>query len=475
MIDIRFATRLRLPLIVCSVLLTLAWGLRRLQDTLTLADDDATNPYTLSLALLFAMFAGQLWLAWREKPYTVSAKDEPRIGRLTVCLNLPVYNEDPELLDRVLASIFAQTRLPDRVELVDDGSKVDYSAVRARWTARVPQGVEFSWIRTENRGKRHAQMTTFARAREDILVTIDSDTILHRDAIREGLKPFVDPRVKSVAGLVLALNKHTNMLTRVQDLVVTTWQLTLRSAYSMLRSVTVNSGPFALYRGDVIRQAADGYLNEEIAGRPVQFSDDSLLTLYALMRGRTVQQPSAIAFSAWPETLSHHFRQQVRWTRGSFIRSIWRLRYLPLRGVAFWLHLVGHAQFLASTVMLVFIFVIRPQIGLHHVAPMLAIAMLLSYATTVRTLTVRRSDETLGQQLGVYALSPLVVLWALLVYRPLRLFGMVSCLRTGWGTRQTVETPTRPSTRTAIPVQPPATLTFAETRQTAQEAELVAV
>jgi hyaluronan synthase len=193
------------------------------------------------------------------------------------------------------------------------------------------------------------------------------------------------------------------------------------------------------------------------------------------MRGRTVQQPSAIAFSAWPETLSHHFRQQVRWTRGSFIRSIWRLRYLPLRGVAFWLHLVGHAQFLASTVMLVFIFVVRPQIGLHHVAPMLTIAMLLSYATTVRTLTVRRSDETLGQQLGVYALSPLVVLWALLVYRPLRLFGMVSCLRTGWGTRQTVETPTRPSPRTDIPVPPPATLTFAETRQTAQEAELVAV
>jgi hypothetical protein len=66
------------------------------------------------------------------------------------------------------------------------------------------------------------------------------------------------------------------------------------------------------------------------------------------------------------------------------------------------------------------------------------------------------------------------VLWALFVYRPLRLFGMVSCLRTGWGTRQTVETPTRPSTRTDT-VHPPATLTFAETRQTAQEAELVAV
>ena len=474
MIDIRFATRLRLPLIVCSVLLMLAWGLRRLQDTLSLAHEDATNPYTLSLALLFAMFAGQLYLAWREKPYILDPKDEPRIGRLTVCLNLPVYNEDPVLLDRVLTSIFAQSRLPNRVELVDDGSKIDYTELRARWLTQVPEDVGFTWIRTQNRGKRHAQMHTFAHAREDILVTIDSDTILHRRAIEEGLKPFADPAVASVAGLVLALNKHTNMLTRVQDLVVTTWQLTLRSAYSMLGSVTVNSGPLAFYRAGVVRQAADGYLNEQIAGRPVQFSDDSLLTLYALMRGHTVQQPSAIAFSAWPESLSHHLRQQVRWTRGSFIRSLWRLRYLPLRGVAFWLHLVGHAQFLASTVTLLLVFFVRPQVDLRDVLTMLTIAFLLSYATTIRSLTVRRSDETLRQQLGVYALSPLVLFWALFVYRPLRLFGMVSCLRTGWGTRQVVETQASP-VRVEAPVHPPATLAHVETRRTPHEADLVAV
>ena len=474
MIDIRFATRLRLPLIVCSVLLMFAWGLRRTQDAVSLTHDGATSPYTLSLALLFAMFAGQLYLAWREKPYTLDPKDEQRIGRLTVCLNVPVYNEDPELLDRVLTSIFAQTRLPNRIELVDDGSKLDYTELRARWLTQVPDGVEFSWVRTGNRGKRHAQMQTFAHAREDILVTIDSDTLLHRGAIEEGLKPFADPAVASVAGLVLALNKHTNTLTRVQDLVVTTWQLTLRSAYSMLRSVTVNSGPLAFYRAAVIRRAADGYLNEQIAGRPVQFSDDSLLTLYALMRGHTVQQPSSIAFSAWPESLSHHLRQQVRWTRGSFIRSLWRLRYLPLRGVAFWLHLVGHAQFLASTITLVLVFFVRPQIGLDDVVTMLLIAVLLSYGTTIRSLTVRRSDETLRQQLGVYALSPLVLFWALFVYRPLRLFGMVSCLRTGWGTRQIVESSASSAPASPV-VPPPATLALAETRRTPQEADLVAV
>ena len=439
MIEVSFAQRLRLPLLVCTALLTVGWGVRRLQETLAMTRGDEANAYTLLLGLIFVMFAWQLVLAWRERPFTVSPTEERRLDSLTVCLNVPVYNEDPKLLDQVLASIFAQTRLPNRVEVVDDGSSVDYSQLVARWADRVPEGVDFSWTRTPNRGKRHAQMETFADASEDILITIDSDTVLQERAIEEGLKPFADPEVTSVAGLVLALNKHKNLLTRVEDLVVTTWQLTLRSAYSTLKSVTVNSGPFALYRGHVIREACDGYLNERIAGRPVHFSDDSLLTLYALVEGKTVQQPSAIAFSAWPETLSHHLRQQIRWTRGSFIRSLWRLRYLPVRGIAFWLHVVGHAQFLASTVMLAFVFFVRPEIGLRHVIPMLTIAMLLSYATTARTLTVLRSDETRSQQLLVYALSPLVVLWALFVYRPLRLLGMVSCLRTGWGTRETVE------------------------------------
>ena len=439
MIDVHFARSLRLPLIVGSALLIMFWGLRRLGETLALIHGDTTSRYTLLLGMMFGVFAWQWSLSWREHPYVVTPDERQYIKALTICVNVPVYNEDPELLEQVLTSLFAQSRRPNHVEVVDDGSIVDYSGLRARSLQRAPAGMTFTWVRTENRGKRHAQMETFATAAEDILITMDSDTVLHSDAIEEGLKPFSDPQVTAVAGLVLALNKHRNLLTRLEDLVVTTWQLTLRSAYSHFGSVTVNSGPFALYRSFVVQQARDGYLKETIAGRPVQFSDDSLLTLYALMQGRTVQQPSAVAFSAWPEKLSHHVRQQVRWTRGTFIRSLWRLRYLPLGSVAFWLHLLGHAQFLASTIMLALVVFLHPEFNVMQVVQMLVVAMFLAYAITARTLIIRRSDETVRQQLGVYALSPLVVLWAVFMYRPLRLFGMVTCFRTGWGTRQAVE------------------------------------
>jgi hyaluronan synthase len=434
-IDVQPNRGLRPLLIAMTVLLVVGWGFRRTVQTFDFLHGSSGNPTVLLLALTLVVFAWQLLLAWRERPFTVDELEQQRLKRLRVALNIPCYNESPELLEQALDSIFKQSRLPDVVELVDDGSRVDYTDVRARMLACVPDGVEFSWVRTENRGKRHAQMQTFAGSDADIFITVDSDTILHRDAIEEGLKPFADGRVTSVCGLVLAPNKYENLLTRVEDLVTTTWQLTLRSAYSKLSSVTVNSGPFALYRAEVVRAGADGYLNETIAGRPVQFSDDSLLTLYALLAGRTVQQPSAIAFSAWPDKLSHHWRQQVRWTRGSFIRSLWRFRYLPMRGPAFWLHLLGQAQFLASNLMIAFVLAARPDSLVPKIVPMLILSLELSYATTLRTLTIRRSDETLLRQLGVYALSPLAALWAIFVYRPLRLYGMLTCLRTDWGTR----------------------------------------
>jgi hyaluronan synthase len=393
--------------------------------------------FTLVFLCIFLFLAWQLALAWASRPFTVGAGQQDVVDALTTTVNVPVYNEDPALLDKVLRSLFEQTRLPGKVSVVDDGSKVDYSGLRDWWTANHDRRVAFEWIRQDNGGKRTAQMATFDRDDPaDILITIDSDTMLHPRAIEEGLKPFADPRVMSVAGLVLALNKHKNLLVKTIDLVITTWQLTSRSALSVFGSVLVNSGPYALYRSSVIAEARDAYLSETFCGRPVHFSDDALLTMFALLRGRAVQQHTAVAFTTWPEGLSHHVRQQLRWCRGMFIRSFWRFRYLPATGLAFWFEIACWIQFLLSTLAFVEVFVIESALQRHLVLTALIITPLLTYGVTLRTLMVRRDDETRLQQFGVYALSPLVIVWGWLIFRPLRVWGMVTCLKLGWGTRE---------------------------------------
>jgi hyaluronan synthase len=58
---------------------------------------------------------------------------------------------------------------------------------------------------------------------------------------------------------------------------------------------------------------------------------------------------------------------------------------------------------------------------------LLAITAAVAYATSLKYLTIRRSDVSFAWQLGTFAMAPLLVVWSALVLRPLRLYGMATC------------------------------------------------
>ncbi|MCM1977164.1 glycosyltransferase family 2 protein, partial [Streptomyces sp. G1] len=300
----------------------------------------------------FLLLATQTVMYHCERPRRVTPRARRQLDAMHVAVLLPVYNEDPGFLRLGLESFLTQTRRPDSVHIVDDGSTSgDYRLLRAWWLeAAAAHGITTTWERQPNAGKRHAQAAAARQAPDaDVFVTVDSDSALAPNALEELLLPFAKARVQSVAGIVLATNHRRNLLTRVTDLWFVTGQLTDRSALSAMGSVLVNSGPLAAYRAPVVRDNLDSYLNETFMGRPVMFSDDSLLTLYALLRGQAVQQPTAVVFTALPEKPSHFLRMYCRWMRGSTIRSVWRFRYLPLSGWPYWAHLLRWFQVALST------------------------------------------------------------------------------------------------------------------------------
>lgn len=401
----------------------------------------------------FCWIVLQTILYYLERPVPAwSWHEEHVLDRLKVVVPVPVYNEDPEFLRRCLWSLLAQSRRPDLIYIVDDGStQVDYREIHSEFArAAAAAGVAFRWTRTPNQGKRGAQSVAFARVTDaDIFVTIDSDGLLDRHAIREILRPFRDPDVMSVAGIMLALNATRNLLTRFTDVWFTTTQLVTRSGQSAIGSVLVNSGPLAAYRAEVVQDNLDGYLNETFCGRPVKFADDSMLTLYAKMRGRTVQQPSSVVLVAMPENVGHHLRQYLRWMRGSFIRSCWRARYLPLNSAAFWLHAAGWLQIVITAVLAILLGVYAPLTGLAIGPDMLLITAAVAFGQSMRYMTYRRSDTSIWQQLLTLATVPVGAVWSFFVLRSLRWYGIATCRTTGWGTRQTVEV-------TAEPAAPPA-------------------
>ncbi|MDX2546368.1 glycosyltransferase family 2 protein [Streptomyces sp. WI04-05B] len=449
----------------------LAWGVAHVYSTvaaLASGSQGMVLPWLVSFLLLW-------WvpLSWLERPRTAPPQAQAALDRLKVTVQVPVYNEDPDVLRGCLHSLLVQTRTVNRIRIVDDGSVHDdgtpmtYDDVRAELFERTAaRGVEVTWDRTVNRGKRHAQMHVLATDDADVFVTLDSDSILDPEAIAEGLKPFADPKVTSVAGQVVVLNHDANALTRMINLLYLPFTRGLRSAQSVLGRVTINSGTLAFYRAHVVRNAAGVYEHETFRGRPMQMNDDSMLTFYGLLAGDTVHQPSSLVFTLAPERWSHYMRQQMRWMRGTTVRHLWWLRYMPLTGIVFWSTIAEYVH-ITLGIAVPAVILADPDLRGHTgtlVTASIVIGTTMSYLMALRLFTVHRTDMRLRQALLLFALAPLASAWRALILRPMYFYAMATCHRVDrWGTRDHVEV-TRPgnghtteqSTRsTAVPRQTP--------------------
>ena len=422
------------PAWVSLALLLSAAGLTR--HLLLAVQQPVERPIQILWSAGFAWMGLQWVLSWLDKPREVTPRGQRRLDAMRVTVIIPLYNEDPRVVDRVLYALSHQTRPPDRVEVVDDGSTVDYTAVRRHWQKRGPQ---LSWRRQANAGKKHAQALAIRNDNDaDIFVTIDSDTALESRALEEGLKPFGDPRVQSVAGIEIAANPQANWLTRTASTRSLFFQVTACGVQSAFGEILVNRGAFALYRAGLLRDIVGAYTTETFLGMPVLLGDDAALTMFARGRGRTVQQPSAFAFTMYPETLSHHFRQWIRWMRATLIRDCWRLRYLPLSSYGWWYTVINTVTFLALTATPLLIVAHWP-VSEHFAAAGILAMFGWASISSLRLLCVRRSDESWRQRIGTLAYYPAALLWGVFVLRPLRFYGIATWRRQGWVTRRQVE------------------------------------
>lgn len=445
--------RRRRVILAAAVLLLIgvAWGFRHLNSTLSAIHGEGTQ-YGLIFTAAFLMLAFQMTLCFFERTPKVSTLQKRQLDQLRVCAQIPVHNEDIDALKEDILSILRQTRPVQMIDVVENGpNKIDYTAMRMWFYEQcLAHGMVGTWRVTPKKGKRKAQGETVKALRGyvDIYLTVDSDAILAPNAVEELIKPFKDQRVYSAAGIVLALNNRhkrfgRNILCRMTDLWFVVGQLVDRSSQSTMGSVLVNSGVLAMYRASVLEDNMDGYLNEvtPIGNRAVEFSDDSMLTIYALQKGHAVQIPTAFAFTLMPDNLNHHIRQYVRWMRGAFIRTWWRFRYLPITRYAFWAHFIGWCQMAISTYIFLFLFIAQPlrDFDLKSYAVLFVIPILVGYLQALRYLTFTRSDEPLRSQLLTYLLSPVASMWAFTVLRVVRWYAMATFLKTGWGTRENVE------------------------------------
>lgn len=423
------------------------------------------HAFSTVYGLAFLMLMFQCVLYFNDRPRKVTSRQQSQLDNLFVTVPVPVRNEGPNAFRACLESILRQTRLPQCIAVIENDNSVDYAEIE-RWFERACSklGIALIWERTSIPGKRHAQGCAVRPTHEwtDVYVTVDSDAIIEPNGFDELLKPFADKKIYSVAGVVLAHNLRGNVskqgepqkwrdwLVRLTDIWFVVGQLVDRSAQSVMGGVLVNSGVLAAYRCEVLADNLHGYLNETIFGRKVEFSDDSMLTIYALQRGKAVQQPTAFATTLMPDNFSQLFRMYTRWMRGAFIRTFWRFRYLRLNNYAYWGHAIGWVQMILSTIIFVVLFIYYPTVKGQWMWELFVIPVLVGYGQSLRYLSFRRSDDPFWSHFLTFLASPIAQLFSFFVFRVVRWYAICTFLKTGWGTRQTVELDLAPQVADAV-------------------------
>lgn len=388
--------------------------------------------------LVYLTFKLGLALCYRPR-----ARSRPRED-LTVAAIIAMHNEDPAVFRKCLGALLAQSRLPQYLIIVDDGSAESH-CLRA---ARLYQS-EFERHNVSchviaypaNRGKRAALAAGFRLAWDaDVYVCVDSDTVLKHDALERALGYFADDRVHAVTGAVFALNWKANLLTSLIDLRYVNAFLGERAAYSVVGSMLCACGSLALYRGHTVRKYLDDFLNQHFLGKPCTFGDDRRLTYYCLREGRALLASDAIAWTMVPENLGHFLRQQLRWSK-SFMRESWCMitSMRPSR-VCWWLSLLEILTWGAFTGALAYTMVLRPALtGDVSAGTYLAATLLLAYARSGHYLRAEHPDSSRFSRITIFMLAPMYGLIHMVLLLPLRVVALCTLADTSWGTRSQVE------------------------------------
>jgi hyaluronan synthase len=255
------------------------------------------------------------WLRYRPVP-ALAPIEAPF---LTVII--PAYNEG-QMVARSIDSAATAHYPNERLEIfvVDDGSTDDTWEHIQLAAARHPNLVTALRF-PRNSGKRAALEAGFRKARGEVLVTVDSDSVIDPRALLAIAAPFRDPQVGAVAGKVDVLNRSQGLIPRMLQVRYFFSFDLLRAAQSVYGTVYCCPGALTAYRSSVVREVLDGWVAQTFLGVRCTYGEDRAMTNFILAAGYdTVYQRNAVVRTVVPWTYRKLCKMYLRWDR-SYVRE----------------------------------------------------------------------------------------------------------------------------------------------------------
>ncbi len=280
----------------------------------------------LLLATRFSFFIYNIYLYLSYK--VIKSVPDKELPNCTVIV--PAYNEG-KLVLATLQSL-ARSHYPEsklQILAIDDGSRDN----TWQWMmeAKKQLGNRISiYQQPENKGKRHALYRGFKLATGDVIVTVDSDSVVKPNTLRNLVSPFVtDANCGAVAGNVQVLNNKKAILPKMLNVSFVLSFEFMRSAESALGTVMCTPGALSAYRREAVFACLDEWINQTFMGKPSDIGEDRAMTNMILKQGYSVLfQRNARVLTNVPERYNELYKMFIRWDRSNVRENIMMAKYV---------------------------------------------------------------------------------------------------------------------------------------------------
>jgi hyaluronan synthase len=276
--------------------------------------------------LAFQLVRTVLWL--RYKPYALPPGPLPKVTVI-----IPAYNEGAMVEKSIYAAV-ASDYPADLLEIIciDDGSKDDtwtYIDRARRCYPKLIKAIRFP----KNRGKKEGLYAGFTRGKGDFFVTIDSDSVIAPDTIKQIIAPMLhDPKIGAAAGNVRVYNRLRSVMARMLAVRFVLAFDFLRASQSMYGCVTCTPGALSAYRAAALKPILRQWRTQTFMGLPANIGEDRALTNFVLRQGYySSYQRSALVHTLVPETYRGLCRMYLRWDRSNFRENWVQLKFIFTR------------------------------------------------------------------------------------------------------------------------------------------------
>lgn len=257
---------------------------------------------------------------FRYRP--IDSVNDNILPELTVIV--PAYNEGRFVFETIKS--IAQSNYPkSKIQLIaiDDGSKDD----TWKWMLKAKEQFgDFLSIyqQPENKGKRYALYRGFNIATGDVIVTIDSDSIIDGNTLRNLVSPFVvDKNCGAVAGNVRIHNLKNAIIPKMLNVSFAFSFGFIRAAQSQMKTVLCTPGALSAYRKEAVVNCLDAWINQTFLGVKTDIGEDRAMTNMIMKQGyNTLFQSNAFVYTNIPEKFNTLRRMFTRWERSNVRENI---------------------------------------------------------------------------------------------------------------------------------------------------------